>query len=99
MTKICQKFHISEYQHRDQGNPYLRHDCIAAGSEKSFNLQVLLDPLEKQLDLPASLVDIGNGFGSQLEIVGQKKILLTCVGILVTDSAQGNRTGSGLGSG
>ena len=37
--------HISEYQHRDQGNPYLRHDRIAAGSEKSFNLQILLDPL------------------------------------------------------
>ncbi len=82
MTKIRQKLHIGEHQHGDQGDPYLRHGCVAAGTEESFDLQILLDPFEEQFDLPAGLVDIGDGFGGQVEIVGQKKYCLPVSGSL-----------------
>ncbi|MDK2857646.1 MAG: Peroxide stress protein YaaA [Verrucomicrobiota bacterium] len=37
----------------NQGRPDLRHDRILRGTEKRFDLQVLLDPLEEACDLPA----------------------------------------------
>ena len=35
------------------GNPYLCKDCILRRSEERLDVQVLLDPLEEQLNLPA----------------------------------------------
>ena len=72
MLQLCQKFHVRKNQHGDEGNPYLCHDCVATGTEKSLDLQVLFEPLEKKLNLPPALIDIGNGFSCQVEIVGKE---------------------------
>ena len=55
------------------------HNRVLAGTQKALDAQVLLDPsfdvaqdrIEEQLDLPAALVQRGNGQGRQHRVVGQ----------------------------
>ena len=64
----------------DDGNQHVHADCdphlslhrIVAGAIESFDSQMLLDPLEKQLDLPAALVELRDGQRWQREVVGQE---------------------------
>src|SRR5438445_10134779 len=49
---------------------------------------MLLDPFEKQLDLPATLVERANGQCGQLEIVAQEDQSLSRFRIFETDSPQ-----------
>ena len=42
------------------GNADLRHNNIFACSEKTFDLQILLDPLRKEFDLQVLLTDLRN---------------------------------------
>ena len=37
-------------------------DSVFAGADKRFDLEVLLEHLEKAFDLPASLIDVADGF-------------------------------------
>ena len=68
-------------------------------ADEGFDLQVLLDPTEKNLDLPAFLVDIGDRLGRQFEMVGEKDIASAGGGVKVSDAAQGNGAFLGLGAG
>ena len=61
----------AQQQHGDQGDPNLGPHRIGAGTDKGLDLQVLLEGLEEQFDLPAILANGGDGVGTQLEIVGQ----------------------------
>ena len=54
-------------------NPDLRFDCVLGGSVKRLDPQVLLDPLEEQLDLPALAVQVRDQLGFEREVVGQKR--------------------------
>ena len=78
------------------GNPDLRQHRISGGAEKGLYLEVLLDALEEQLDLPPRLVDVSDGLCRQTEVVGQKDVMLTGFGIAVTNAAQWNRTRAGF---
>ena len=49
---------------------------------------MLLDPLEEQLHLPATLVQLGNVERRQLCIVGQKHQFLVALQIFITDAPQ-----------
>ena len=61
------------------GAPDLRLDRVLAVAQKLLDAQVLLDPFEEQLDLPAAFVQSGNGQGRQGRVVGQEdKSLLGC---------------------
>jgi len=53
-------------------DPDLRFHGIGRGAIEGLDLQVLFDPLEKQLDLPALPVDLGNGGGGQCQVAGEK---------------------------
>ena len=44
----------------DEGDEDLDFDGILGAAEEGFDLQVLLDPLEEELDLPALLVERGD---------------------------------------
>ncbi len=92
------EFQVSQEEIDADGDPDLCHHGIAGGTHEAFDLQILLDPFEKQLDLPAGLVDVGNGRGGEIEVVGQKVILLAGFGILETDPAQHDRAVAGLGA-
>jgi hypothetical protein len=54
------------------GDPDLRLHSVLAGTEEHLDAQVLLDPLEEQLDLPALTIQIGDHFGLQRKVVGQE---------------------------
>ena len=52
--------------------PDLRLHGILAVADKSLDAQMLFDPFEKQLDLPAALVKGGDSEGWQGRVVGQE---------------------------
>ena len=51
------------------GAPDLRLDCVLAVAQKLLDAQVLLDPFEEQLDLPAAFVQRCDGQGRQACVV------------------------------
>ena len=53
----------------DDGNMYLYAYCILRSSPKGLDAEVLLDPFEEQLNLPAILVQQGNVLGGKVEVV------------------------------
>ena len=67
------------------GSPYLRLDCVFGGAKERFDAQVLFDPLEKQLDLPALFVKCANSQRRKRHVVGQKLQRLAGFGIDVGD--------------
>jgi len=60
-----------EHIDRD-GNPDLTLHCVLGGSEKSFDSQVLFDPLEEDLYLPPVTIEIGYCLCRDSEVVGQE---------------------------
>lgn len=60
-------------------NPDLRLDRVLVGAIKRLDAQVLLDPFEKQFDLPALAVQVCNQLGFEGEVVGQKRDALASV--------------------
>ena len=72
-------------------DPDLRLHGVLAGAQKCLDAQVLLDPLEEQLDLPALPVQLGDQSGGQGKVVGQECDALA--GFLVPhhDAAQDGR--------
>ena len=54
-------------------DPDLRLDRVLVGAIKRLDAQVLLDPFEKQFDLPALAVQVCNQLGLESEVVGQKR--------------------------
>jgi len=47
----------------DHGNIDLAQHGVFRSADKGFEAEVLLDEPEERLDLPALLVDVGNGLG------------------------------------
>ena len=70
------------------GAPDLRLDRVLAVAKKLLDAQVLLDPFEEQLDLPAAFVQSGNGQGRQGGVVGQEDQSLLGCWVLEPDTAQ-----------
>ncbi len=82
-----------------QRHPDLGFDGIDRRAEEGLDPQVLLDPLEEQLDLPAQPEDVRHGLGRDREDVGQEHEPLFRVGLHVGDPPQGLRIGlAGTGS-
>ena len=68
-------------------NPDLRLDRVLGGSVKRLDPQMLFDPLEEQLDLPALAIQVRDQLGFEREVVGQKRDSLACL-VLGHDTAQ-----------
>jgi hypothetical protein len=51
-------------------NPNLDLYCILTGTVERLDAQMLLDPFEEQLDLPATLVDLSDHKCRKGEVVG-----------------------------
>ena len=62
--------------------PHLRLHGVLAVAQEMLDPQVLLDPLEEQLDLPAALVERTDGQRRQDRVVGQEDQGLACLGVL-----------------
>lgn len=63
-------FNNSDETVRDDGDMYLYPDCIFRFSPKGFDTKMLLDPFEKQFNLPSIAVKEGNFFCFEVEVVG-----------------------------
>ena len=85
---MAHEFDVSQQQVKTNGDPNLRHYRILGGADETFNLQVLLDPLEEEFDLPAGFVYGRNRRCGELDVVGQEVILITGLSILEADTAK-----------
>ncbi len=61
-----------DQQIRRYGNPDLRLHRVLAGAKEDLDAQVLLDPFEEQVHLPALAVKIADQLRLQGKVVGQK---------------------------
>src|SRR5277367_1957546 len=64
-----------EQEISDQRGHDLDGDGISAGADEMADGEVLLEPFEEQLDLPAVLVERGDLLGGSVEIVGEQRDL------------------------
>src|SRR5258708_36217424 len=62
----------AQQQIGDRGGEELQSDGVWAAAEEGPDLEMLLDPSEQQLDLPAPLVEAADLDGGSLEVVGQE---------------------------
>ena len=90
MIKMQTFFGNGDQQVGGNGNPNLRLHRVLAGAEEHLDAQMLLDPFEEQLHLPALAVQIGDQLRFQGEVVGQKHQALAGV---VLDHHPANRRG------
>src|SRR5579885_39476 len=81
-------------QHVDRdGDPDLGFDRVLRGSKEGLDAQVLLDPLEEQLDLPAHSVQLRNAQRRQRTLVGQQHEQQIVGGIVELHPPQALRIG------
>ena len=73
--------------HRD-GDPDLGFDGVLGSPEERLDPQVLLDPFEKQFDLPAGLVKQGDAFRRKGKIVGEKREGLSLLDVEKPDASE-----------
>src|ERR1017187_2166060 len=71
------------------GGPDLDPDSVRVIAEEAAQAQVLLDPAEEKLDLPAAAVNRGDGESRQMEGVGQENEREAAFRIEVSDTAKG----------
>ena len=70
------------------GDPDLCLHGIFGGAIEALDAQVLLDPFEEQLHLPAAAIEVADGHGRQGEMVGEKHQRFVGSRILETDAAK-----------
>ena len=67
-------------------DPDLGADGVFVGAVKRFDPQVLLDPFEKEFDLPAVFVDRRNGQRGQVEVIRNKDKRFASLGIHIANA-------------
>jgi hypothetical protein len=77
-----------EDQHGNQCCPNLNLDGIGTGSDKGLDLEILLEMLEEDFNLPTILVDGGYRAGSQVKVVRQEDQDLSGARVLHLDPSQ-----------
>ena len=64
--------HDSDQHIHREGNPDLGEHRIFGCSVERFDSQVLFEPAEEELHLPATAIQVGHGNGGNREVVGQE---------------------------
>lgn len=77
----------------------MAHHRVLRVADEGLDLQILLDPAEEDLDLPALLVDVGDGLGRQPEVIGEEHVNFAGFKVVVNNAAQGLGALSGFGAG
>ena len=76
---------------RYDGHMYLYPDCIFRFTPEGFDAEMLLDPFEKQFDLPPIAVEKGNFIPFEVEVVGVVGEGSSKVGGIEYDAPERNR--------
>lgn len=89
-TPPPRRLHLHELQEqdRDQCCPNLRLDRVLAGAHEGLDLEVLLDCLEKELDLPTVPVDAADGGRGECPLVGEQDDLPLVLRVPDADTPQ-----------
>jgi len=87
-------FQDGDQQINADSDPDLGFDGVGRCAVKGFDSQMLLDPAEEELHLPALLVNIGDGFCGNGKDIGQVDKTFVGVQVHVGHPAQGLRVGS-----
>ena len=87
-------FQDSDQEINADSDPDLGFDGVGRCSVKGFDSQMLLDPAEEELHLPALLVNIGDCYGGNGKNIGQVDKTLLGVQVHVGHPAQSLRVGS-----
>jgi hypothetical protein len=66
----------------------LRHHGVLCVAQKRFDLEILFDPFEEQLDLPSLLINVGDRFCRPAKLVANEEIVFACFRIAVADAAE-----------
>ena len=83
----------------DQGDINPCPQRVAGVSQEGLDLGVLPDEAKEYVDLPAFLLDICDGLGRELEVVGEEDQVFLRLGVPIADAAEGTRTFDTLRSG
>lgn len=70
------------------GDPDLRLYCVFGVTVKSLDPEVLLNPFEKQFNLPATFVDLCHSDGRKFQMVGDENKILSGFRICETDTSE-----------
>jgi hypothetical protein len=84
----AQEFLVRQQQIHRQGGINLYEHGVFSIADKGFDTRILLDFLEENLNLPALFVDVGDSFGHESEVLGQKFVAFAAFRIAVTDATQ-----------
>ena len=95
-TQVAHELEITKQEVDDQRRIDLAQHGVFRVADEGLDLQVLLDEAEKDFDLPAFFIDIGDGLGRQLEVVGEEDIAPASGGVPVGNAPQGDGTFLGL---
>ena len=87
----AEELDVGQEQVVEHGDPDLGHDSIAGSAEKGFDLEVLLDPFEEDLNLPTLAIDFSDGTGGEMEVVGEEAIEALRGGVSEGHEAKGAR--------
>src|SRR6266478_8527451 len=63
-------------------------DRVLGSAKEEFDTKMLLDPFEKQLDLPPTSIKLGNGDRRQGKVVGQENQSFAGLGVFESNAAQ-----------
>ena len=69
------------------GYPYLRVDSIAGCTVKGLDVQVLLDPLEEDLNLPSFSIQLCNSDCINREVISEESIDFPVSKVLILTSS------------
>ena len=95
--RICRVNHRDLVQFQDffdnrykdvngDGNPDLSFHGIVGCPIKRLDPEMLLDPFEKQLHLPAAAIQVSDGYCRKDKVVGQKHECFVVLGIEVANT-------------
>ena len=84
MPKFRFELVVSEQEQSDEGDPDLSEHGMSAGSKEGLDLEVALDPLEENLDLPAGLVDLSDGVGRKRKVIRYEDEYFTGLMIIIS---------------
>src|SRR5208282_4161488 len=87
-AQLALELEVSQNQHSDQRCPNLDVQRVGASANEGLDLQILLERLEQQLDLPSLPVNGSNGQRREVKLIGEQDQFLARLGNYHHDAPQ-----------
>ena len=77
---------VSKQQIHAERNIDLGEHGVFAVTKEALDLEVVLNPFEEKLDLPAFFIDLGDGLRREMKDVGEKDVVFVALEIALPDA-------------